>query len=107
MAKKTADETKLPELKTRTVKTLNPPEGGTVPALYVNNVSVEISNWDVRMRMGQIQSATDEEVKVQDIAYVFMSHSHFKAFANALKETVVKLEEVEQRAREQEAATTH
>jgi hypothetical protein len=56
-----------------------------VPVFYVNSANFELSNWDIKMRMGQIQSADESAVNVAEVVRVFMSHSHAKAFAAALK----------------------
>lgn len=60
--------------------------------IYANNVFVEASNWDVKIRLGLIQSATPEVVAVVDVAHVYMSHEHAKAFSAALVKTLGQLE---------------
>ena len=67
-----------------------------LPTLYANNANVEATNWDVRIRLGQVQVATSEEVQVKDIIAIYMSHEHAKAFSDSLAGVVAKLTEVKQ-----------
>jgi hypothetical protein len=64
--------------------------------VYANNAFVEVSNWDVKIRFGQIQSASNELVSVLDVAHVYMSHEHAKAFVDALVKTVGQLDTLKQ-----------
>jgi hypothetical protein len=64
--------------------------------IYANNTTVEASNWDVKIRLGLIQSATPELISVVDVAHVYMSHEHAKAFAEVLAKTLGQIEAVKQ-----------
>ena len=59
--------------------------------IYANNAVVELSNWDLRIRLGLIEAATPELVSVTEVAHVYMSHEHARAFAEALTNTLAKL----------------
>lgn len=66
--------------------------GTDVPTYYCNNVHIDISSFDVRFRLGQIQGASaDGVLEVKDIAHVFMSHQHFTALVAAVNASAVKL----------------
>ena len=66
--------------------------------MYANNTFVEVSNWDVRIRLGLIQSATKDLVTVLDVAHVYMSHEHARAFATALTTTPEQIEALRSKA---------
>ena len=65
--------------------------GPEAPTYYVNNVTIDLSSFDVRLRLGQIQSGDNNELRVKDVAYVFMSHAHARALVTALTSSVAKL----------------
>jgi hypothetical protein len=94
MAKKKRSASEAPAA--RTLVTV--PSNG-IPTYYVNNASMEISNWDVRFKLGQIQKATESTIEITDVAYLFMSHAHARAFAIALKTTLDKLDSVLEQAK--------
>ncbi len=60
--------------------------------LYVNSANVEVSNWDVRLRLGQILGLDEQTVRIEESVHVMMSHSHTRAFYKALGEIVQKLD---------------
>lgn len=60
--------------------------------LYANNAQIEASNWDVKLKLGLVQSATTEVITVTEVAHIYMSHEHAKAFHKALGSTIEKLE---------------
>ena len=68
----------------------------SIPTFYVNSVNFELTNWDVRLRLGQIQSADDAVINVAEVARVFMSHEHFKAYVAAMNGIIQKMEHAEQ-----------
>lgn len=70
-------------------------DGEKAPNIYANNAFVEISNWDVRIRLGLVQSVTPELVTVRDVANLYMSHQHAKAFVTALQSTLENLEKAQ------------
>lgn len=74
-----------------------------VLTIYANNASLEVSNWDVKIRLGQIQSATKELITVRDLVYVFMSHEHAKAFVESLSKTLATALAGLHEARQQQA----
>jgi len=82
----------MPAKKTteRPIKTEKAQEFQTV---YSNSVQIDQSPWDVRLRMGQIQAATQEEVVVSELVYVYMSPQHAKAFSEILSQVVAKWEQ--------------
>lgn len=59
---------------------------------YANNVGIEGSNFDMKIRFGLIQSASPEMVSVRDIAHVYMTHEQAKAMISVMVETLNKLE---------------
>jgi len=59
---------------------------------YANSINVEVSNWDVRMRLGVIEGLDDNVLKVEEFAHVMMSHSHTRAFYKAMGEIIAKLD---------------
>ena len=65
------------------------------PTYYANNVWVELSNWDVKIRLGQMLSASSDELRVREIATVFMSHPHAVAFLQSLQSVLQKLPELQ------------
>lgn len=65
-----------------------------VPTFYANNAQIDISNFDIKIRLGEIASVTPEKVNVKNVANVFMSHSHFKAFVNACNGLVAQMEQL-------------
>src|SRR5688572_5154568 len=66
------------------------PDG--VPTYYVNSVNFEMTNFDIKMRMCQIYSGDASVLRVAEVARVFMSHSHARAFAAALNGLVEKMD---------------
>ena len=78
------------------------------PTFYANNAAVEISNWDVKIRFGQIQSVAPDEIQVKDVFTLYMSHEHGKAFSDALAGVVARLQDLRQQiAVKSESGTKH
>jgi hypothetical protein len=100
MPKKRSETPKKP-----VVRTIHTVPGNDVPTYYVNNASLSITNWDVRFTLGQIQQATNTTVEVKDVAYLFMSHAHAKAFSLALVTTMEKLDAMLKQAKESAEAS--
>lgn len=73
------------------IEMLTPPD---VPTFYSNSANVEVSTFDVRIRLGQIHGVADNVLKVKEIAYVFMSHEHFKAFAEIVASNAAKIDAI-------------
>ncbi len=66
---------------------------------YANNASIEMSNFDVKFRLGQIQSASHELITVLDVIHVYMSHAHAKAFLDALATALKQFEQINEKAK--------
>jgi len=65
-----------------------------VPVFYTNNVAMEASNFDVRFRIGQTKSVSPEGVvTVQDVAHLYMSFDHFKAYVRVLNTMAATIEQ--------------
>ena len=67
-------------------------EGKNLPTYYVNHVHIDLTSWDVRFRLGQIQGVEDGALQVKELAAVYMAHGHAKAFLEALRSSLAKLE---------------
>jgi hypothetical protein len=80
---------------TRQIVTVNGP--ADTPTIYVNNAQIEASNWDLRIRLGQIQAVSPTEIQVRDLVTVFMSHEHAKVFTKALSDVVSRLDLVKEK----------
>lgn len=93
MAKKKV-QTAAAEIRTG-FKKIETVTGTDVPTYYCNNIHIDLSSFDVRFRLGQIQGAsTDGALEVKDIAHVFMSHQHFKALVAAVNGSAAKLDKM-------------
>jgi hypothetical protein len=66
--------------------------GDDLPTYYVNHIAIELSTFDIRFSLGQIQGATEAVLQVKDVARVFMSHSHFRALVSAINSSAKKLD---------------
>jgi len=99
MVKKSAAKTATPARKVESVS------GSDLPTYYVNNVSIDISTFDVRMKLGQIQGATESVLQIKDVAYVFMSHSHFRALAGAIATSIAQMDKMIQAPRSEDKST--
>jgi hypothetical protein len=64
--------------KQRLVKYSN--EGADIPTFYANNAEVMVSTWDMRIRLGQIESVEADVITVKNVAVLFMSIEHARAF---------------------------
>jgi hypothetical protein len=65
-----------------------------VPTYYVNSVHLDLSSFDVRFRMAQILGVEDGVLKLKEVAYVFMSHAHFRAFADVINKNLLNLDKI-------------
>lgn len=63
------------------------------PTYYVNHVNIDLSTWDVRFRMGQIQGVQEGALQIKEVGSVYMSHGHAKAFLDALTRTLAKVDQ--------------
>ena len=67
-------------------------EGEDIPVVYANNVQVEISNWDVKLRFGQVEKIDGSEFHVRERSHVYMSHAHARSFLAVLAGVLAKLD---------------
>ncbi len=51
---------------------------------YTNAASFQVSNFDVKILFGEIESASPELLETRVLANIYMSHSHFRAFIDAM-----------------------
>lgn len=80
---------------TTTVRRVEYIPAADVPTYYTNNVNVDLTTFDVRLRLGQIHNATPEGLlTINENARVFMSHQHFRALVKVMNETLLKLEQM-------------
>lgn len=66
-----------------------------VPTVYSNNVAIKFTNWDAGLLFGEIVPqgiGEDETLAIRPRVRIMMSHSHLKAFAEALKATLESFE---------------
>lgn len=83
MAKRKSDKAiVIPDLSKRPTTTTR---GSGFVTLYANVANVEVSKWDIRIRLGQIETASVSELAINEIACVYMSPAHAKAFLKALE----------------------
>jgi len=75
--------------KTRPVKRTKAPEYVTV---YSNNAEIQLTPWDFRIRLGHIQQATENLLEIEDVAAIYMSPPHMKAFVEAASQNLAKYE---------------
>jgi hypothetical protein len=74
--------------------------------IYANNANIEFTNFDVKIKLGVIESATPELLTVREVTHVYMSHDHVRAFSLALATTIQQFDDFKKRA-DAEAAKTH
>jgi hypothetical protein len=66
-----------------------------VPSVYSNNVMIKFTNWDAGILFGEIVSqgiGENETLVIRPRVRIMMSHSHLKAFAEALQATLESFE---------------
>jgi len=63
------------------------------PTVYVNSATFNLGPYDVRMSLGQVESATEERLLVRTLATVIMSPQHAKAFSELLAKNVALYEQ--------------
>ena len=91
MAKKKS--TKTTEIQVKPFTKVHQFAASDVPTYYVNSASIEISSFDVRFRLGQIQGVEEGALQIKEVVYLFMSHAHFKAFAGIVATNAAKIDE--------------
>lgn len=64
----------------------------STPTIYANNVEIQQSSFDFRLRFGLVESATPELVRVRDVVTVYMSPQHAKSVADLLNKQLVAYE---------------
>jgi len=97
MAKKTSGQTKraaaeTPRAEAKPRKVVTLPPTTELPVLYINNVAVDISSWDVKFRLGRVEGLEGDTVTVKDVAIMYMSHLHARAFAIALIQSIQRMD---------------
>lgn len=63
-----------------------------VPTFYANNAAVDISTFDAKIRLGVIQGVAADVVTVRDVAHIYMSHEHFRAYVGALSNLLARMD---------------
>lgn len=91
MAKTAMDKTAKDDKKkvNRVVKGID-----STPVMYCNHVDLAASTWDLRIRLGQLEDVMDGQLIIQNLATVYMSPAHARAFANLLQEKLADYEKI-------------
>jgi hypothetical protein len=66
-----------------------------IPTFYVNHANIDLTNLDVRIRLGQIQGREGNNIHVNDVACVYMSIPHARVLVEVLARTLLQLNEPE------------
>jgi Protein of unknown function (DUF3467) len=61
-------------------------------AVYANNVSMAISQWDISFAFGLLLDATENRIVVRDSVSVVMSPQHAKVFSQVLDRNIAIFE---------------
>ena len=61
--------------------------------IYVNHSEMGLSNWDIRIRFGEITGQRDTVPIVKDHGTIVMAPAHAKAILEALQKTIHMYEE--------------
>jgi hypothetical protein len=84
------------------------PAANDIPAHYINSATLDVSTFDVRFRMCQILGLEGDVLKVKEVTYIYMSHAHFKAFADLINKNMAKVDAMQTpKAHRVEEETTH
>jgi hypothetical protein len=67
-------------------------DGAELPTFYINNAEFMVSTWDMRMRLGQVDGATDDVLAIRNTVTVYMSLEHAKVFVEKAAEALAKWE---------------
>lgn len=67
--------------------------GDPSATMYVNNVEMAFSAWDIRIQIGEVLGQKDGELVGKNLGTVVMAPAHAKAFLEALKTTMSLFEE--------------
>jgi len=70
--------------------------------LYANNAYIEASNWDIKIKFGQIQSTEVDRITVNEVAHVYMSFEHARAFRDAITRTLTQYDALKEQVRKGE-----
>jgi len=72
------------------VRSLERLPSDNLPTIYSNNTQIEVSTWDIRLKFGEILSASPQKITVRSLVDIVMSPQHAKALTvlmvNAIKE---------------------
>lgn len=74
-------------------RSINQIERTPLPAIYANNISLSVTQWDFRFVYGRIVHSDDKNVDIENEIMVYMSPQHAKAMSNILVENLKKYEE--------------
>lgn len=74
---------------------------------YINNAAVEASTWDVKIRFGLLQGVSDDSVDIADVAHVYMTHEHAKAFVASLINGLQAFEQLRAKTQAAEEEAKH
>jgi uncharacterized protein DUF3467 len=56
------------------------------PTFYANNVNVQVTTWDLRLRFSQIESVDEKSVVYRDMATVYLSPGQARALRKVLND---------------------
>ncbi len=62
----------------------------SLQSIYVNSAQISTTNWDMRILLGEVLDANQDQVTIEPKARVIMSHEHAKAFYEALGQSLEK-----------------
>ena len=68
-------------------------EGQEAPTIYVNNVEIRATEWDIHLSMGEVTRRSEGEMRVKELVKIYMSPQHAKVFARVLTNQVARYEE--------------
>ena len=60
--------------------------------VYANSAQVVVSPWDFRFGLGQVAEATEERIRINQLATVYMSPQHVKAFIDLASKKLTEYE---------------
>lgn len=62
------------------------------PSVYANHAEINVSNWDFRLKFGEIETISEGNVIVEERVRVVMSPQHTKVFLKVLQDNLAKWE---------------
>ena len=85
--KRRAESELMPEKK-RTMESVRDEN----PPVYANNVTLEMTPWDFKLRFGEVVEITEEKLRVLERVTVVMSPQHAVALAEVLARNILAYE---------------